>query len=810
MAHMATWTANHGSYDPWLVFLSVIVAAAASFVALTLAERVTANGGIARYIWLLGGAITLGCGIWSMHFTGMLAFHLAIPISYDVTTVALSLFAAVVASLIALVLVSRPDLPVLHWLLGGALMGGGVVAMHYTGMAAMRMQAMIDWNPIIVGLSVVIAVVVSLVAIWLVFHLRAPTPGRLDWRRPVAAVVMGIAIAGMHYTGMAAADFSPMAMPGQSTNVVDASHLGGWALAAITVLVLGLALGVALLDRRFSSADQALAESRVHMRTVVANAPVFLFALDPDGTITLAEGRGIDSATYLGRSVFEAFADAPDIMASARRALTGAEHTAVSNLRGRVYEIRWTPMIEADGAPVGATAVATDISERHQAEAELQHRAFHDALTDLPNRALLQEFLERSLLAAAREHGSMSLAVMDLNRFKDINDTLGHHVGDELLRQVAARVRQALRASDFVARLGGDEFALLLGGANNAMAIQIMQRVLESLAAPFNVEGHVLDTGASIGLAAYPAHGTDAATLMRHADVAMYVAKRAGSGYAVYDPAHDQHSSVRLTLMGDLRQAINDDQLAVHYQPKIDLATMRLGRVEALVRWNHPTMGQIAPDRFIPLAEQTGLITPLTRWVLETALRQVAAWRQGGLDLGVAVNLSMRALHDPTLPETVDWLLRRHAVTPTDLTLEVTESSLMADPATASSVLEKLQELGCHISIDDFGTGYSSLAYIKHLPVNEIKIDKSFVLGMGTDDRDRAIVRSVSDLGHNLGLRVVAEGVETAESLDTLRALGCDVVQGYFVSRPLPAGELEAWLRTTPWGAEHQRTRKLV
>lgn len=262
--------------------------------------------------------------------------------------------------------------------------------------------------------------------------------------------------------------------------------------------------------------------------------------------------------------------------------------------------------------------------------------------------------------------------------------------------------------------------------------------------------------------------------------------------------------------MGDLRQAINDDQLAVHYQPKIDLATMRLGRVEALVRWNHPTMGQIAPDRFIPLAEQTGLITPLTRWVLETALRQVAAWRQGGLDLGVAVNLSMRALHDPTLPETVDWLLRRHAVTPTDLTLEVTESSLMADPATASSVLEKLQELGCHISIDDFGTGYSSLAYIKHLPVNEIKIDKSFVLGMGTDDRDRAIVRSVSDLGHNLGLRVVAEGVETAESLDTLRALGCDVVQGYFVSRPLPAGELEAWLRTTPWGAEHQRTRKLV
>ena len=807
---VASSALQHGAYDPWLVALSVLVASIAAFVALTMAERVATNTGGARRAWLAGGAVALGCGIWSMHFTGMLAFHLKIPISYDIITVVVSLLAGVGASGVALAIVSLPELPLGRWLAGGSLMGIGIAAMHYTGMAAMRMQAMIQWNVVIIIASVLIAVLVSLVAIWLVFHLRSPGDGSLDWRRPVAAVIMGLAIAGMHYTGMAAAGFTPMSMPVPTQDVIGADQLGGESIALITVLALGLALGVAYVDRRFSASNQALAESRNHIRTVVANAPVFLFALDSSGTITLAEGRGVTSDFLVGRSVFEAFADASAMLEDARQALAGNELTTVRILRDRVYETRWTPLAAGENAPSGVIAVVTDVSDRHRAEAALEHQAFHDALTDLPNRALLKETLEQALLTAERERAALTLAVMDLNRFKEINDTLGHGCGDELLRQVAGRVRRALRASDFVARLGGDEFAILLPGADNASALQVIQRTLEELATPFELEGHSLDAGGSIGIAVYPTHGTDADTLMRHADVAMYVAKRAGTGYAVYNAAHDQHSSARLTLMGDLRQAISDGQLEVHYQPKIELTGGKLSKVEALVRWRHPTLGQLPPDRFIPLAEQSGLISPLTRWVLDASLGQAAAWERSGIHLGVAVNVSMRVLHDPTLPETIAWLLRRHGVAPSQLTVEITESALMADPTTARAALDQLREIGIRVAIDDFGTGYSSLAYIKHLPVDEIKIDKSFILGMDTDHRDSAIVRSVSDLGHNLGLHVVAEGVETVESLDALRALGCDTVQGYFVSRPLPAADLETWLRDAPWAVERNPLRATV
>ncbi len=349
------------------------------------------------------------------------------------------------------------------------------------------------------------------------------------------------------------------------------------------------------------------------------------------------------------------------------------------------------------------------------------------------------------------------------------------------------------------ARLGGDEFAVLLPNATAMAAVAVGQRVLAALAAPCVVGGQPLDVGGSLGVAVYPDHGRDASTLLRRADVAMYVAKRAGGGYALYDPLHDRHSTDRLTLEGELGRAIEDGALALHYQPLVDLGAGRVARVEALARWSHPRHGMIPPDEFIPLAERTGLIAPLTRWVLEEALRQCRMWARGGIALGVAVNLSARALHDPTLPETVAWLLKRHAVAPDRLTLEVTESALMADPEQARAVLARLSALGVALSIDDFGTGYSSLAYLKDLPVDEVKIDKSFVLGMSASAKDTAIVHSVSELSHNLGLRVVAEGVETVTVWDALTALGCDSAQGYYVSRPLPVSELDQWLQSAPW-----------
>ncbi len=444
--------------------------------------------------------------------------------------------------------------------------------------------------------------------------------------------------------------------------------------------------------------------------------------------------------------------------------------------------------------------------ERLQAEQALQHQALHDALTNLPNRSLMLTRLYEALRTAQSMGTSVALVLMDLDRFKEVNDTLGHHCGDLLLLHVGAHVSAALRTSDTVARLGGDEFAVLLPETDGDGALTAVEKIRAALAAPMLLDGRLFDVRSSIGVALYPDHGVDAQTLLRCADVAMYAAKRSGSGYAVYDAMHDEHSPARLMLESELRQAIVNGDLVLHYQPEIDVRGGRIDRVESLVRWPHPVRGLVPPDQFIPLAEEIGLITALTQWVLETALRQCQEWTRAGYRLGVAVNLSMRTLHDASFPDTVVWLLRRYEVDPALLTLEITESALMAKPAQAQAVLTRLAALGVHIAIDDFGTGYSSLAYLKHLPVDEIKIDRSFVRGMTADAKDTAIVASINSLSHHLGLRVVAEGVETATEWDILAALGCDLVQGYHVSRPLPAAHLEEWLASSPWGLPRVRS----
>jgi diguanylate cyclase (GGDEF)-like protein len=440
--------------------------------------------------------------------------------------------------------------------------------------------------------------------------------------------------------------------------------------------------------------------------------------------------------------------------------------------------------------------------ELTDANKQLERMATTDPLTDLPNRTLLNDRLEQSLLAADRQKSTLGLLLLDLDRFKEINDTLGHAYGDIMLQQVSWRLRHALRASDTVARLGGDEFAVLVPAVTVAGAQAIAAKILEELAAPFQIEDLALDVGASIGIAIYPEHGGDAATLLRLADVAMYVAKREHAGSAVYSPAEDQHSPHRLVLMSDLRQAISQSALLLYYQPKVDVSSGRINGVEALLRWPKRDNGFIPPDQFIQLAEYTGLIGPLTQWVLETAVRQCRLWQDAGLSLSVAVNLSMRTLHDHQLPADVTRMLHRYGVAPDRLTLEITESALMADMGRALDVIARLGASGVRVAIDDFGTGYSSLGYLKRLPVHEIKLDKSFVLGLGThaDRRDEAIVRSVIEMAHALERTVVAEGVEHRAAWDKLSRFGCDVAQGYYMSRPLPAAELVRWLAASPWG----------
>ena len=436
---------------------------------------------------------------------------------------------------------------------------------------------------------------------------------------------------------------------------------------------------------------------------------------------------------------------------------------------------------------------AAERRKRKQMEEEIRRLAYSDPVTGLPNRASLNERLEQFLRADRENQSPVALLLMNLNHFADINNTLGHKNGDLLLQKIGQRLKRALPDPALVAAPSGDRFAVLLQG-DIKQATLAADLMLSTLREPVVIEGLRLDMEANVGIALYPTHGQDPDTLFRRADIALSLAKGSQRHYALYDPAQDHYSSERLALIGELRNAINDNQLVLHYQPKADLKTGRVIGAEALMRWQHATRGMIHPMQFIPLAEHTGLIKPLTEWAIQTALRQIHAWEKEGIELTVAVNLSSRNLLDPGLPHQIGRFLKEFGVAPERLELEITESVIMADPARAMECLAQLNQMGLRLSVDDFGTGYSSLAYLKRLPVHEIKIDKAFVQGMMKDRNDAAVVRAAIDLGRGMGLTQVAEGVEDQQTWHGLIALGCDVVQGYFLSKPLPAAELASWL----------------
>jgi len=426
-------------------------------------------------------------------------------------------------------------------------------------------------------------------------------------------------------------------------------------------------------------------------------------------------------------------------------------------------------------------------------QVDLEYQALHDSLTGLPNRTLLLDRLQQAIFTARREHNRLALLIMDLDGFKEVNDTVGHQIGDSLLKEVGVRLLMTIREMDTVARLGGDEFAVLLPDSNDIRAMKVAAKMRESLEEVFEIDDLRLHIGASVGVAVYPENGARAETLIQRADVAMYVAKRNKSGQALYNPKEDQHSVGRLALMSDLRHALDIDSLQLHYQPKIDIKLDKVIGVEALLRWNHPKFGAIPPDELIPLAEQTGLIKPLTRWVLNHAIKQTKSWLQDDIIFPVAINLSVYNLQDMEFIDQLKTSLTYHDLPTKYLSLEITESAMMANPAHAVEILKQLESMGIKISIDDFGTGFSSLSYLKQLPVYELKIDKSFVMDMTTDDDDAIIVRSTIELAHNLGLMVVAEGVESKEIWYLLEMLGCDMAQGMYLGAPMSVTALEKW-----------------
>lgn len=679
-----------GSYNPLLVLLSLLVAVLASYTALDMAGRVVTAQGRAAFWWLTGGASAMGVGIWSMHFVGMLAFSLPIPLGYDVSITLASLAIAIAASAFALWLVSRRELPWRRLVGGALLMGVGVAGMHYTGMAALRMKPGIDYDPAIFGLSVVIAVFASGAALWIAFRLRGHSQ-RVRALRAGAAVVMGVAIVGMHYTGMAAAAF-PLG------SVCGAAHAGAstaWlalVIILITLAVLAIALIISVLDLRMEARTAVLAHSLA------------------------------------------------------------------------------------------------------QANQELAYLALHDNLTKLSNRLLLEDRLNQAIRTAEREKRRFALMFMDLDGFKAVNDVYGHHVGDLLLIDVAQRIVGRVRQQDTVARVGGDEFVVLTHVDDPEDAGTLADTLLEAVREPFLAGGHELRVSTSIGIAMYPGDGANQHDLLTNADAAMYHAKGLGrNAYSFFEPSMNANVHQQLQLVQDLRLAIERNELVLYYQPKFHAPHGPIAGVEALVRWQHPVRWLLSANEFIPLAERTGLIVPLGTWVLDEACRQMAQWRrEGHAGWSVAVNLSALQFGHAALIDTVRDTLARHALDPHCLTLEITESTAMRDADASLHILQQLDAMGVRISIDDFGTGYSSLLYLKRLPASELKIDRGFVRDLERDTEDAAIVSAIVALGQTLNLRIVAEGVETAEQQAFLTQLGCDSLQGYLLGRPMSAESLSA------------------
>lgn len=564
-------------------------------------------------------------------------------------------------------------------------------------------------------------------------------------------------------------------------------------------------------------AERALLESQQQAQLYLNIASVMLVAADVEGRITLINRKGCETlgapeAYVLGKDWFETFLP-EHVQKSAREKyqklmqgkveLVEYMEYAIVNRRGEKRSIAWhnALLLDKAGNPTGVLASGEDITERQHYIAQLEHKALYDNLTDLPNRTLLIDRLKLAIDAARRDALPLVVIAMKIARLKEVNEILGHHNGDLVIKEVAKRVAQTLRATDTVAHLSGDEFVILLPGDNEKTVGYTICKIQSTMEPPAVIDGGPLDIEVNMGVAVYPQHGEEPSVLLSHADAAMRIAKTEVGGIHIYESGNDPHSRRRrLSLLGELRLAINQNKLVLYYHPQIDITSGKIMGLEALVRWPRTAEDLILPLEFIPLAEQTGLIRPLTLWILEEAARQCARWQAAGFDLKISINLSVRNLLDPSLPNILATILANSRISANSLILEVTESAVMLQPERALKILTQLSEMGTGLSVDDFGTGYSSLAYLNKLPVSELKIDQSFVFGMVKNENDGIIVRSTIDLAHNLGLKVVAEGVEDQQTLKLLARLGCDRGQGYLFAKPMHPLDFPPWLSRSPWG----------
>ena len=681
----------HVSWDPVLIGISFVVAFIASFIALDSAGKVAISSRRESTFWRLSGGATLGMGIWSMHFIGMLAMKMSMPINYHFSLTAFSFLIALISATLAInIAISGQTLSARRLIVATSLLSTGVVTMHYVGMVAIVEHVAIRWQFSLILLSVVIAIIASGIGLWLAFHLQQNTRRALI-NRLIAALVMALAIASMHYTGMGAATFTHFghtAHDGLST-----LELSIW-VCAVTLVILGIMLVISMVDSQLRTSRLA------------------------------------------------------------------------DNL--------------------------------HQLNCQLEHQVHFDALTGLANRTQIDVCLQTCLRHSKLHQQHFALVFIDLDRFKIVNDTWGHHIGDQLLISSTQRIYNCLEDTMTLARLGGDEFILLVPNSNREAISVLMTRIASAVKEPFTLFGHTIRVSLSAGSSLYPEHGSTLHELKVKADTAMYHVKQAGrNGWAIYTPEMEAIADTPPTFLQELSQALERNQFELWYQPKYTAGDRSLTGFEALLRWHHPERGILLPAEFLPALEETGLIIPVGTWVLQQACSQLYQWEsQGHTEWTLAVNLSPAQFEQPDIVDIVCNALAQYQLSPAHLTLELTESTALKNLKRSVEVLNAFADLGITVSIDDFGTGYSNILMLKSLPARELKIDRIFVKDISENSKNTKIVSTIIDIAHSMNMRVVAEGIETQEQETLLTQMGCGVLQGFLYAKPLPAHKIYDLIQT--------------
>jgi diguanylate cyclase len=775
-------------HDPRLEILAVLIALFGSHTTIRLLLRAATPPRDRHGLWLASTAVAAGSAIWATHFVAMLSFRAGVAVTYDVVRTLQSL-------LVAMVVVGAGLALALHWdarwarAIGGVVVGLGIAAMHYLGMTALQLPGFLSWDPSLVVASVVGGCVFGAAALILALDRTNA------WDGPAASVLLALAICAVHFTGMTAAAIH---MTGQPVADQDTFSFGLLAvnIAFVCCVVMMLSLAALDLDRRIATRSAA-EKATLH---VLADIAVEGLAVCDGGRVvavnkSFEQMTGRDAAALQGTSLDRLFDTSAASVGMAMLLEKAGERVLVAaNGEAVPVEVMRKP-IQYEGRPHEVVAFR-DLRERRKAEAEIRFLAHHDPLTGLANRTAFAIALDRQLDQQSRDETPFALLGIDLDRFKGVNDTLGHPFGDKLLKRVADRLRAAVREDDVVARIGGDEFSILVAGPVTPDDAGVLaRRVVEMIRRPFIIDGEVVGIGASVGVALAPQDGDSSVAMMKSADLALYRAKTdGGNTVRFFEPGVDMLVQKRRIIERDLRRALRQNELDVYYQPLWDVRSQQVHGFEALVRWHHPERGLLLPAEFITVAEETGLIMAIGARVLTLAVNQAVAW---GGDISVAVNLSAVQFCDGKLVDTVRSVLHKAGLDPQRLELEITESVLLRDSTATLSILHDLRDLGVRISMDDFGTGYSSLRYLRSFPFDKIKIDQSFVHEMFSNQECATIVEAVIGIGRRLGITTSAEGVETDDQMVRLREEGCDMVQGYLIGRPMPAADAARYLMQT-------------